>query len=313
MNDDFPDMQATSAHNRRLTTVVATDICGYSALSERNDSLAVTSVDRIYTLFETHVVAQGGRVFKRIADGFLAEFPSTHSAVTAVLDFTRAVKDSRTVQNTAAVRTGIHVGDVIDRDDGDLLGHGVNVAVRLQEHARINGILASQNVVDLLGSHITCERVKRGPVTLKNISKPIIAFDISDVPTSPIGRLTYRAKHMFRRPLRLGAAPVVALSLIWAGNVAVRSNLLEARLADIQERVFSDPSVSQYDNQLNAAYVGRVLVDLAESKNPSDQAVLALIETGDVEGAVASLEKSLSDIPKTDPHNPKPHYCRCRP
>ena len=145
MGDDNASNIPGGPVKRRLTSVVATDICGYSSLSEHSDELAIQTVEIIYSLFEKSTKQHQGRVFKRIADGFLAEFPSAESAVRAALVFTHSVKeaslDPLPSNGSTAVRTGIHLGDVTEREDGDLLGHGVNVAVRLQEHAQRNGII----------------------------------------------------------------------------------------------------------------------------------------------------------------------------
>lgn len=290
---------------RRLTTVVATDICGYSSLSEQNDQLAIRTVDTIYTLFEKSVDQHDGRVFKRVADGFLAEFPNAESALRAAMDFTNAVKDpnniSSDIPEETAVRTGVHVGDVTERDDGDLLGHGVNVAVRLQENAQRNGILASQNIIDVLGSNFPYHKIRRGMISLKNISQAILAFDIVDRPSTYLQSLVRKAKTTFRKPVRSGAFPLFALFLFLIGNSTVKSNILEKRLLKVKSEVVDDQGISPYYNQLEASYVYRVLFALAESKQSSDQAVFALIETGDIDGAVTSLEKKLEKLDEESP------------
>jgi len=292
-------------NNRRLTTIVSTDICGYSSLSEQDDSYAIHIVDEVYILFKKSVEIHHGRVFKRVADGFLAEFPSAESAVVAAIEFTKEVKEAKLKMlkgfPLAAVRTGIHVGDVAVRLDGDLLGHGVNVAVRLQEHASTNGILVSQNVIELLGSKLPLNKSRRGVLRLKNITKPIEAFDILDFPATLLNVFKHKVKVLARKPIRLGTVLMLTLSIIWAVNVIVKSKVMNSRLERVQAAFFSDPSVSAYDNDLNASYLHRVLKDLGESKQPSDQTVFALIETGDVDGAVVMLDSTLEDIDKNNP------------
>ena len=120
------------SQKRRLTTIVASDVCGYSSLSEKDELSAIRVSDKIYSIFDKIISAHDGRVFKRIADGFLAEFPSAHQGMQAALEFQTAILK---LSNSPGVRIGIHVGDVIDRADGDILGHGVNIAVRIQEQA----------------------------------------------------------------------------------------------------------------------------------------------------------------------------------
>jgi len=246
-----------------------------------------------------------GRVFKRIADGFLAEFPSAETAVAAAIEYTKKVRDKKfkVLEGfpQASVRTGIHVGDITVRADGDLLGHGVNVAVRLQEQAQKNGILASRNIIDLLGQELHLSKTKRGTLQLKNIRKPIEAFDILDFPTTKLNLFKHKLKVVLGKPFRAGAIPLLILSILWTGNIVVKSNLKDARLKRIQAAFFSDPGVSAYDNELNASYLHRVLQDLSESKQSSDQTVFSLIETGDIDGAVTKLESSLEGIDGNDP------------
>ena len=304
MASERPSEKPNGPHKRRLTTVVATDICGYSSLSEQNDQLAINTVDAIYVLFEKTAEQHQGRVFNRIADGFLAEFPTAESAIQAAVEFTKAVKNTdnitRPISEKVAVRTGIHVGDVTERKDGNLLGHGVNVAVRLQEYAPKNGILASKNIVDLLGSNFPYHKTRRGVITLKNISTPIVAFDVSDIPTKALTLFIQKMKLGAKKYVGISSISIVAFGILGVGNIAVKSNILESRISKIQTEYFTDPGVSASDNELDAAYLYRVLHNLSESRQPTDQTVFALIETGNVEDATAALEAALSGINEDD-------------
>lgn len=305
INIDSFEKSIDGSNNHRLTTIVATDICGYSSLSEQDDSYAISLIDDVYILFQKAVKVNHGRVFKRVADGFLAEFPNAESAVIAAIEFTKTIKEEKFKPlkgfPLVAVRTGLHTGNVVTRADGDLLGHGVNVAVRLQEQAHKNGILASHNIIDLIGPKLPLNKTRRGILQLKNIRKPIEAFDILDFPSTPINLFKHKVKAFVGKPVQLGVIPVATLSIIWIGNVLVKSNLMDARLQKVQDAFFSDTSISAYDEELNASYLHRILQDLSESKQPSDQTVFALIETGDVDGAVAMLEPSLEELDKNDP------------
>ena len=64
----------------------------------------------------------GGRVFNTAGDGFMLEFASSLVAVKAALELAETCEPK--------VRVGVHVGDVMVQPNGDLLGHGVNVAAR---------------------------------------------------------------------------------------------------------------------------------------------------------------------------------------
>src|SRR5438045_2115387 len=86
-------------------------------------------------LIDPTVSAHNGRVFKRTGDGFLAEFRSVVAAVRCAVELQNAM-----IERNAGVpgdrridfRIGVHLGDVIDESDGDVMGEGVNIAARLE-------------------------------------------------------------------------------------------------------------------------------------------------------------------------------------
>jgi len=305
MKNKKDDDSSEKLLTRRLTTIVATDIRGYSTLSEQSDIQAMKVVDAVFGIFENVVNKYNGRVFKRIADGFLAEFPSAESAMQAAIEFTQVIKEKpinlKGFNTQVDVRTGIHVGDVTERTDGDLLGHGINVAVRLQELANTNGILASHNIINLLGQNFVYQKTRRGSLTLKNISKPIVAFDIVDHRSAYSKVLFSKAKELVLKPVRTGVFLMIGLIMFLMGNTTFNSNILDKRVREVQNSLFDHPSISAYHNELDSSYVYRVLFDLGDSKLSSDQTVFALIETGDVNSAIALLEKKLETIDEKSP------------
>src|SRR5207344_1015377 len=70
-------------------------------------------------------------------------------------------------------RIGIHVGDVVEESDGDLMGDGVNIAARLEGVAEPNGICVSEDVYRQVKGKIDLAFVDMGPTRLKNIAEPI--------------------------------------------------------------------------------------------------------------------------------------------
>lgn len=165
---------------RRLTTVVAADICGYSRLAEIDDDAAIRTVNFVRAAFERVVARRRGRLFHAAGDGFLAEFPSAGDGVLAALEFVADMKarDKLSPINPGAqVRAGVHAGDVIEQPDGDLLGHGVNIAARLQAEAEPNGVLVSLAAVNLVRDSVGAQFSRRGPLALRNIDEPVVAFD----------------------------------------------------------------------------------------------------------------------------------------
>jgi adenylate cyclase len=109
--------------SRRLTTIVALDVAGYSARTEADEAKTAAEVAALRPVIEGIARGKGGRVFNTAGDGFMLEFGSSLAAVEAAL----ALAD----QCKPKVRVGVHLGDVVVQPNGDLLGHGVNVAARL--------------------------------------------------------------------------------------------------------------------------------------------------------------------------------------
>src|SRR5262245_27548009 len=104
---------------RKLTVILAADVVGYSALMERDeaDTLARLQENR-KTVFGPRVAAHGGRVFKLMGDGALAEFPSAAAAVTCALEIQSATEAAGRPEDTRLrYRIGINLGDVIVEGD----------------------------------------------------------------------------------------------------------------------------------------------------------------------------------------------------
>src|SRR5690242_11391795 len=119
MTDDLP--------SRRLTTIVALDVAGYSARTEADEAGTMAEVARLRSVIEGIAAPRGGRVFNTAGDGFMLEFGSSVAAVEAAFALAE--------QCEPRVRVGVHLGDVAVQPNGDLLGHGVNVAARLMAHS----------------------------------------------------------------------------------------------------------------------------------------------------------------------------------
>lgn len=129
---------------RKLTAIVALDVVGYSRLMEHDETgtLARVTAHRSKHL-EPSVTRNRGRLIKLIGDGALVEFASAVDALTAAIEFQRAMTEANSGRDGDApieFRVGIHVGDVIV-DGDDIYGDGVNIAARLEGAARPGGIV----------------------------------------------------------------------------------------------------------------------------------------------------------------------------
>src|SRR5262245_41016792 len=121
---------AESLHERRLTTVLATDVVGYSRLMGEDETGTLETLrKRRKEVLEPLLVKYGGRLIKLMGDGALVEFASVVNAVQCAIEMQSGM-ESRNAgvpeQRRMRLRIGINLGDVIV-DGNDLYGDGVNL------------------------------------------------------------------------------------------------------------------------------------------------------------------------------------------
>lgn len=158
---------------RRLTTIMFTDIVGYSATMSRNEALALQWVDFYEKKSEQVADNQHGTIIKKMGDGMLMVFNSVKEALDAAIMLQQeALKYNASDPGgeRLLVRIGIHVGDVLIKDR-DIFGNGVNVAARLQQLAVPGGICLSDAAYSIAGSDAKKEFKEVRDVTLKNIAE----------------------------------------------------------------------------------------------------------------------------------------------
>ena len=73
-------------------------------------------------------------------------------------------------------RVGIHLGDVVEESDGDLMGDGVNIAARLEGIADPCGICLSEDAYRQVRDRLREGFIDFGEKQLKNIARPMRAY-----------------------------------------------------------------------------------------------------------------------------------------
>jgi TolB-like protein len=154
--------------SRRLTTIVALDVAGYSARAEADEARTTAEVAALRRVIDGIATAHGGRVFNTAGDGFMLEFGSSLAAVEAAF----ALADTCEPK----VRVGVHLGDVVVQPNGDLLGHGVNVAARLMARSDPGSVLVSADVRRTVRGPLAERLVSRGSLQLDKMTETIEAF-----------------------------------------------------------------------------------------------------------------------------------------
>lgn len=214
-----------------LRAIVMADVVGYSRLMGMDDEGTLASLEAARAVFHQHATAQQGRIAGTAGDAVLAVFDTATGAVNASLAVQAqlaAMAAAQPEDRRMRFRIGIHLGDVIEREDGDVYGDGVNIAARLESLADPGGILVSQSVQSAVLNRVKASFEDIGEQSVKNIAQPVRAFRITDAvasraaagPTASISG-SASAKPAGRRRrfawLAVAAAGIVGLAgvLLW--------------------------------------------------------------------------------------------------
>jgi adenylate cyclase len=165
---------------RRLVAIMFTDMVGYSALAQVDESSALAMLERHNQLLRPSFSKFRGREIKTVGDAFLIEFDSALDAVRCALEVQRSLHEYNAASADGGkirIRIGVHVGDVVEVD-GDLLGDAVNIASRIEPLADPEGISITQQVYDQVQNKISAQFVKLPPVLLKNIRLPMSVYRV---------------------------------------------------------------------------------------------------------------------------------------
>ncbi len=167
-------------NHRRLAAIMFTDLVGFSALTQKDESLALKLISTKRQLLIPFLEQHQGTLVKTMGDGFLVEFGSALSAVDCAISIQSMLHGFNKGQpqdHTINLRIGIHVGDVHSEND-DIFGDGVNIASRIEPLADPAGICITRNVYDNVQAKLNTEFESIGTPELKNIDNPIEVFKV---------------------------------------------------------------------------------------------------------------------------------------
>ena len=204
---------------RRLAAIMFTDIVGFSALTQRNEALALELLAEHRNILRPFFDKHDGIEIETAGDSFFVEFNSAVEAVNCAIEIQKILDERNTNEipgREILLRIGIHIGDVVHMDN-HVHGDGVNIAARLEPKAAPGGICISEDVARQIRNKIEYPVVQQASERLKNISMPIDIFHIELPWTSPHKHKTY--KPVRKSKLRLIAA--IAAAVILASLVAL--------------------------------------------------------------------------------------------
>ncbi len=184
----------------RLAAVWFVDIVGYSRLASLDEKSALLLVELLRSLIEEILAKHSGRLVKGTGDGALAEFTSAEAAVRSALALQqRFAERTEAIAPRNRLRVGIHVGEVVPDEDGDLYGDGVNTAARLQQVAEPGQVVVSEDVWRPLRQRSELRFTALGVRRLKGLAIPIRLFRVE--PGEPTTRQGDRATAWIRRAI----------------------------------------------------------------------------------------------------------------
>ena len=171
------------AERRKLAAILAADVVGFSRLTGADEEGTLARLRGLRgDLIDPAVAAHHGRIVKRTGDGALVEFHSVVEAVRCAIEVqTGMVGRNAGVarERRIELRIGVHLGDVIEESDGDLMGDGVNIAARLEGVAAPGAISLSEDAYRQVKGRLGIAVDDLGEVRLKNIADPIHVYSLA--------------------------------------------------------------------------------------------------------------------------------------
>jgi adenylate cyclase len=171
------------SETRKIAAILVADVVGYSRLAGADEDRTLSRLRGLRSdLIDPAIAAHRGRIVKRTGDGSLIEFRSVVDAVRCAIEVQNGLVERNAglpPERRIEFRVGIHLGDVVEEADGDLMGDGVNIAARLEGICEPGGICLSGAAHEQVRDRLKECFADLGEKQLKNIARPVRAFGLS--------------------------------------------------------------------------------------------------------------------------------------
>src|SRR6187397_3639634 len=165
------------AETRKLAAILAADVAGYSKLTGVDEERTLARLRALRSdLIDPTIAVHHGRVVKRTGDGSINEFRSVVDAVRCAIEVQNGMVERNAglpPERRIEFPVGIHLGDVVEESDGDLMGDGVNIASRLEGVAAPGAICLSEDAYRQVRTRLDLSVSDLGNTQLKNIAEPM--------------------------------------------------------------------------------------------------------------------------------------------
>jgi adenylate cyclase len=202
---------------RKLAAILVSDVVGYSRLAGADEDRILARLRALRSdLIDPTVAVHNGRVVKRTGDGAIVEFRSVVDAVRCAIEVQNGMVERNAglpTERRIQFRIGIHLGDVVEESDGDLMGDGVNIAARLEGIAAPGTICLSEQAYWQVKSRLDLAVSDLGSTKLKNIVEPVHVYSL-EVGKTPLAKAIKPAVAKQRSIFMPLAAGIVALIAI---------------------------------------------------------------------------------------------------
>jgi len=198
-----------SLEERRLAAIVFTDMVGFTALAQRDESQSLQLLERHNRTVRPFFTKYHGTEVKTIGDSFLVEFGSALDAIRCAVEIQKSLHEynvSTPDEWKITLRVGIHLGDVVHKD-GDVFGDAVNISSRIEPLAEAGGVCISRQVYDQVQNKFELSIISMGQRSLKNVNGMLEVFRVVmpwEVKEGPMKRLA--------EPRRVAVLPFSNLS-----------------------------------------------------------------------------------------------------
>ncbi len=246
------------SETRKLAAILVADVVGYSRLTATDEDRILARLRALRSdLIDPTISVHHGRVVKRTGDGAIVEFRSVVDAVNCAIEVQRAMVERNAgvaLDKRLEFRIGIHLGDVVEEADGDLMGDGINIAARLESIANPGAICLSEDAYRQVKGRLDLAVTDLGPTQLKNIADPIRVYSLevgqpalakpaATVAAAKSEGAATSSKPAFLRWLALAAA--LALALLAAGAFAWRAGYAPLFMtASVDDKLAHAPRLS---------------------------------------------------------------------